>query len=89
MLDAKDSDVLTDRHNHLHVVAGKPMEVWELKEVYSDTQRCDLPEDFTYICSNDFSNYTESEDNEGIAMVREVGQLSSNYVLPNFISTFF
>ncbi|KAJ1354403.1 hypothetical protein KIN20_011333 [Parelaphostrongylus tenuis] len=33
MLDEKDSDVLTDRHNHLHVVAGKPMEVWELKEV--------------------------------------------------------
>ncbi|KAJ1354407.1 hypothetical protein KIN20_011337, partial [Parelaphostrongylus tenuis] len=44
-------------------------EVFPVK-VYSDTQRCDLPEDFTYICSNDFSNYTESEDNEGIAMVK-------------------
>ncbi|KAJ1354397.1 hypothetical protein KIN20_011325 [Parelaphostrongylus tenuis] len=55
--------------NLLTLDLSRGKELYPVK-VFSDTQRCDLPENFTYICTNDFSNYTESEDNEGIAMVR-------------------
>ncbi|KAJ1361679.1 hypothetical protein KIN20_020985, partial [Parelaphostrongylus tenuis] len=37
-------------------------------KVLSDTQRCDLPENFTYITNNDYSNCRESVDSDGIAM---------------------